>query len=336
MSAAPPIDLQEAPVYRSAAPQTLRIRLADIADLLPQEYLLRPVQEHEVIDVQASHILAHIVPTLSLGLLAELVPDLIEPLAGAIRLPSHRIAKAYPLLETTESKPAEVDDFLTRHDIPSASAHLGKILSPALFDPPGEAEPPAAPMESDSESPPRRLTEIIGNLPTFQRVTETTFLTLKPLAPAPAPAIATAEPEIPDQHALQALFLTDENLSTGRVVELCGELPGIRSCVLTSGNQVVSSHNIPEGLDIVSLSSNAAAMLHAMHDASAGMGIGEIPAVTLHTAKGPLSIFQKDHLAMLVFHGDRGFIPGVREKMTAALAELAGAPLALPSTKAAD
>jgi hypothetical protein len=72
-------------------------------------------------------------------------------------------------------------------------------------------------------------------------------------------------------------------------------------------------------------------MLRAMHDASAGMGIGEIPAVTLHTARGPLSIFQKEHLAMLVFHGDRGFVPGVREKMTAALTELTRAPLALPS-----
>jgi hypothetical protein len=51
-----------------------------------------------------------------------------------------------------------------------------------------------------------------------------------------------------------------------------------------------------------------------MHEASAGMGIGEIPAVTLHTAKGPLSIFQREHLAMLVFHSDRGFIPGCAKK----------------------
>ena len=124
--------------------------------------------------------------------------------------------------------------------------------------------------------------------------------------------------------------MTDETLSTGRIVELCGGLPGIQSCILTSDTQVVASHNIPEGLDLVSLSSNAASMLRAVQGASAGMGIGEIPAMTLHTAKGPLSIFQRDHLALLVFHGDRGFVPGVREKMTATLTELARAPLALP------
>jgi hypothetical protein len=322
----------ESPAFRSAAPQTLRIRLADIAGSLPEEQLLRSIDEDETIDLPASHILAHIVPTLSLSLLAELKPDLIEPLHEVVRLPAHRIAKAYALLETTDSKPDAPDDSLFRDEIPSPSAHLGKILAPP-DEPEIEQlpEPVEAATETESEHPPRRLAEIISNLPTFQRVTETTFLTLKPLKPEPQPSNAAVESELPDQHALQALFMTDENLSTGRVVELCGGLPGIQSCVLTSENQVVASHNIPDGLDIVSLSSNAAAMLRAMHDASAGMGIGEIPAVTLHTSKGPLSIFQKEHLAMLVFHGDRGFVPGVREKMTSALTELTRAPLALPS-----
>jgi hypothetical protein len=322
----------ESAAYRSAAPQTLRLRLADIEDLLPRELLLRPIAEDETVEFPAGHILAHIVPTLSLSLLAELRPDLIEPARGVVRLPAHRIAKAYGLIETRDSMPMEQDDFLFRDEIPSPSTYLGKILAPA-DEPEIEElpEPIEAATQMESEPPPRRLAEIISNLPTFQRVTETTFLTLKPLTPEPQPSNAAVESELPDQHALQALFMTDENLSTGRVVELCGGLPGIQSCVLTSENQVVASHNIPEGLDIVSLSSNAAAMLRAMHDASAGMGIGEIPAVTLHTAKGPLSIFQKEHLAMLVFHGDRGFVPGVREKMTSALTELTRAPLALPS-----
>jgi hypothetical protein len=335
MSAAPQSLEAESVNYRSAAPQTLRLRLADIEDLLPRELLLRPIAEDETVEFPAGHILAHIVPTLSLRMLAELRPDLIESARGVVRLPAHRVAKGYGLLETKDSTPSEPDDFLFRDEIPSASAHLGKILAPPE-EPEAKIEEPAvepleAATEPESEPPPRRLAEIISNLPTFQRVTETTFLTLKPLAPEPPQTVTAAESDIPDQHPLQALFMTDENLSTGRVVELCGGLPGIQSCVLTSENQVMASHNIPEGLDIVSLSSNAAAMLRAMHDASAGMGIGEIPAVTLHTARGPLSIFQKEHLAMLVFHGDRGFVPGVREKMTAALTELTRAPLALPS-----
>lgn len=328
----------ESPTYRRVAPQLLCIPLCAIADLLPAEHLLRPIHEGETIDLPAGHILAHIVPTLSLSLLAELKPDLIEPMRGVLRLPTHLITKAYALLETTDATLPEPDEFLFRDEIPSPTAHLGKIFDlheePTALDETLHAEPAETHAETGSEVPPSKLAEIIGNLPTFQRVTETTFLTLKPLTPEPKSNGAVAEPEIPDQHALQALFMTDENLSTVRVVELCGRLPGIQSCVLTSENQVVASHNIPDGLDIVSLSSNAAAMLRAMHDASSGMGIGEIPAVTLHTAKGPLSIFQKEHLAMLVFHGERGFVPGVREKMTAALAELTLTPLALPAPRA--
>ena len=338
MSAATQSLPAEPPTYRSVAPQVLRIPLSAIAGLLPEEHLLRPIYEGETIDLPAGHILAHIVPTLSLILLAKLKPDLLEPVRGVLRLPTHLIAKAYALLETTDAMLPEPDEFLFRDEIPSPSAHLAKILAPPADSADAadilHAEPTEAHAETESDVPPSRLAEIIGNLPTFQRVTETTFLTLKPLNPEPQSKSAAAEPEIPDQHALQALFLTDENLSTGRVLELCGGLPGIQSCVLTSEDQVVASHNIPDGLDIVSLSSNAAAMLRAMHDASSTMGIGEIPTVTLHTAKGLLSIFQKEHLAMLVFHGERGFVPGVREKMTAALAELTHTPLTLPAPRA--
>lgn len=334
MSAAEQPIPTDAPAYRISAAKTLRIRLSDIADLLPKEHLIRPIAEDEMTELPAGHLLAHIVPTLSLNLLAELHPDLIKPAGGIVRIPAHRIAMAYKLEETTDAAPDEPDEFLVRDEIHSPSAHLGKILEPPdACEPTCDSlptEPEMPQPETENEPPVSRLAEILSNLPTFQRVTETTFLTLKPLAPDPHPARASAESEIPGQHSLQALFMTDEHLNTNRVVELCGGLPGIQSCVLTSENQVVASHNIPEGVDIVSLSSNAAAMLRAMHDASAGMGIGEIPAMTLHTARGPLSIFQRDHLAMLVFHGDRGFIPGVREKMTAALSELAAAPLALP------
>jgi len=334
MSAAPLSAATDPPAYRSQAPQTLRLRVSDIADSIPADVFLRPIEEDETIDLPASHIFAHIVPTLSVNQLAEIRPDLIAPCSKVVRLPAQRIAKSYRLVETMNDAPEEPDNSLLRMDIPSPVSHLEKLLTPPEALPLHHEDSPA-PIEThaqvECESPPRRLTEIISNLPTFQRVTETTFLTLTPLSPEPPPATnSDTNSGIPEQHALQALFMTDEILSTGRIVELCGGLPGIQSCILTSDTQVVASHNIPEGLDLVSLSSNAAGMLRAMQGASAGMGIGEIPAMTLHTAKGPLSIFQRDHLALLVFHGVRGFVPGVREKMTATLTELARAPLALP------
>ena len=101
------------------------------------------------------------------------------------------------------------------------------------------------------------------------------------------------------------------------------------SCVLAQGSLVVASHNAPDGVDLVSMSAHASDMLRAMRDSSARMGVGTVPAVTLHTEKGVISFFNREDLTMLVFHKDRGFVPGVREKMAAVLGELSKARLTL-------
>ena len=141
----------------------------------------------------------------------------------------------------------------------------------------------------------------------------------------------TQNQEIVEQEPLQALFLTEETMTVSRVIDLCGGLPGINSCVLANGSVVVASHNVPDGVDLVSMSAHAADMLRAMRDSSARMGVGTVPAVTLHTEKGVISFFHRDDLTMLVFHKDRGFVPGVREKMAAVLGELTKARLTLPA-----
>lgn len=206
-------------------------------------------------------------------------------------------------------------------DLPKASIVLPAMPGPvaesgamAEIAPPRTVPepPPKVPLP-----PPKPLTQRIagdpGSAPVL--VTET---------------LASPEPRIEEQEALQALFLTEENLTVPRVLELCCTLPGITSCVLARGAGVIAAHNVPSHVDIVSLSANATEMLRAMRESSARMGVGAVPAVTLHTEKGVISFFHGDELALLVFHKDRGFVPGVREKMTAALAELAKARLALP------
>ena len=136
--------------------------------------------------------------------------------------------------------------------------------------------------------------------------------------------------EIPDQDALQAAFMTEEFLSVDRVVELCGGLPGIKSCVLAHGSAVLASHNVPESIDLVSLSAHALEMLAAMRQSAARMGVGAVPAVTIHSEKGPITFFHQDAVCLLVMHKDRGFVPGVREKLQKVVEYLSEANLALP------
>ena len=137
--------------------------------------------------------------------------------------------------------------------------------------------------------------------------------------------------EIPDQNTLQAIFMTEEFLSLDRVVELCGGLPGIRSCVLAHGAAVLASHNVPESLDLVSLSAHALEMLAAIRQSAARMGVGAVPAVTIHSEKGPITFFPQPELCLLVLHQDRGFVPGVREKLQQVLEYLSKANLTLPA-----
>lgn len=140
--------------------------------------------------------------------------------------------------------------------------------------------------------------------------------------------------EIPNQDALQAIFMTEEFLAVERVVELCGGLPGIKSCVLSHGSAVLASHNVPDSIDLVSFSAHAVEMLSGMRSSSAKMGIGAVPAVTVHSEKGPITFFHQDDLCLLVMHKDRGFIPGVREKLQQVVEELSQANLPLPVSAA--
>jgi predicted regulator of Ras-like GTPase activity (Roadblock/LC7/MglB family) len=317
---------------------------ADVAALVPRESLLRSGAEEGFVELEADLVLAHIVPHISLAALSAARPDLFSSGAGFVRLPAWLLAKTYRVEEETCDA---AEQFAARPDsripqLPSPVRNLENFFHPPVSEPPPEilpeipaepefSEPPAAAEAAPQAAPqpaadqPQRLIELIQSLPTFHRfnpaATETVFLEIEPCGDGG---------DLPDQHALQSLFLTEETLTVRRVVELCGELPGIRSCVVTHGEMVVSAHNLPEGFDPVSLSATATRMLEAMGDSASQLGIGEVPALTLHTSSGPLSVVRQGALSMLVVHDNRGFIPGVREKITAALFEMARAPLALP------
>lgn len=215
-----------------------------------------------------------------------------------------------------------------------------------LPDPVVNPDPVVVPPDVSSALPKSETTRIAFPAAPRPPASETTQIP-PPFVPEPSaekigePAVPFLEtehlstrpdtPEISDPEPLQALFLTEERMSVDRVLALCGDLPGINSCVLTCGTVVVASHNAPESVDLISMSAHAADMLRVMRESSARMGVGTVPAVTLHTEKGVISFFHREDLTMLVFHKDRGFVPGVREKMVAVMGELAKVRLTLPA-----
>ena len=134
-----------------------------------------------------------------------------------------------------------------------------------------------------------------------------------------------------DPSALQALFMTEEKLTLERVISKAGELPGLEACVLAHGDRVLCTSNASTGIDLRTLSGQAMTMLAQIRESSAGMGLGAVPAVTLHAEQGALSFLHNGELCLLVLHADRGFIPGVRERLQEMMGHLSEAKTALPS-----
>ena len=262
-------------------------------------------------------------------------PEEIPAQVAASKFPARRLGSFVGLPMFRRKAPAAVPQPIVSQPPPvfeELPPAVVPLKMPDLVLP--EASIPAPP-PLVSEEPPVAVTEPLAAAEPVPQIEP------EPVAP-PQPAVPVRilrtehfpreeqGQEIVEQEPLQALFLTEETMTVGRVIELCGGLPGVNSCVLAHGSVVVASHNVPDGVDLVSMSANAADMLKAMRASSARMGVGTVPAVTLHTEKGVISFFNREDLTMLVFHRDRGFVPGVREKMAAVLGELAKARLTLP------
>ena len=136
--------------------------------------------------------------------------------------------------------------------------------------------------------------------------------------------------QIAESAALQSLFMTEEKLTLDRVIGMAGSLPGLKACVLAHGEQVICAPSNASGIDLRNLSSQAMTMLSQIRESSSNMGLGSVPAVTLHADQGTLSFLHNGELCLLVLHADRGFIPGVRERLQDMLGHLVDARPSLP------
>jgi predicted regulator of Ras-like GTPase activity (Roadblock/LC7/MglB family) len=211
-------------------------------------------------------------------------------------------------------------------------------IEPPPEEPPVDAPAPEpAPPQVTLETPPAQASP--EEIPAAEPPIGSEEHTIPDPGPGQAAAIATtlhlddegdSTLAAPCAEKIQELFLTEETLTLDRVLSLCGGLPGIRACILAKGSLVLGSHNVPDGIDLVSLTANAAQMLQAIRSSSMRMGLGSIPAITVHSEKGPVSFLHADDLALLVLHADRGFVPGVRERLHSVVKTLGASPLPLP------
>ena len=323
-------------------------------------------------DLPCRDLLAGNTPRLSLGQLNDLLPDLVVVPEGGDRserlnLPAGWVALYYRLVTRFEEVPSEqrelpreqaspvtlpsADDSTEESPIPVIEA---KVLSTNQPEALSTLETHVAKLTQEKE-----VSELVpavtakrgffASLPIFRRnvfvkpAPEEKKLVILPDDVAETPEVLALAPlwkldpldQLADPSALQALFMTEEKLTMDRVIAMAGQLPGLRACILAHGDQVVCASNTPSGIDLQTLSGQAMTMLAQIRESSSKMGLGNVPGVTLHAEQGALSFLHNNELCLLVLHADRGFLPGVRERLQEMLGHLSHAE-ALPSGSSAQ
>jgi hypothetical protein len=173
-------------------------------------------------------------------------------------------------------------------------------------------------------------------------VTET-FFTPEPQAyappvedeaePEPSPIITTPVPPPPaapmieypleriEQAPLQAIFMTEDTLDLPRISELSAELPGVSGCLILAGESLAQGGERPAGLNAQTLRDLSDRLTAAAESVSDKLQADR--TFTLYGGSRALSLFARQQLCLCVVHGNRGFLPGVRERLTAVADTLA-------------
>ncbi len=277
--------------HYTVPPATVRLTVDDLTALLPEgAWTGNTADKARELSLPAAEILETNFPRIRLARLRDLLPGClrIEGLPEWIALPTDRVALAYRPETRRELLPEAGEPAAAPR--PEAAAPLPswkRLLKPTLAPPPAE--------EATAPAPP---------------------------PPAPLP-LAEQRLASEAEARLQQIFHSEEELSVRQLVALAGALPALQGCALSLGGETVRSPGFPAALDVPPLGAGA---LELLSQAGASSGLRFHPVVTLYAESGPISLLHRGEYRLLVAHRERGFLPGVREKLAALLDLLAAAP----------
>jgi predicted regulator of Ras-like GTPase activity (Roadblock/LC7/MglB family) len=125
-----------------------------------------------------------------------------------------------------------------------------------------------------------------------------------------------------DSKRLQSLFMTDEPLDLAKTIQKVAELPGLRACILitTDGQKLAGGLEDPDQEKVIS--TFLPELFQHTQSNLEELGAGALETITLCYRLHQLSTFVQGELCLTVFHDNRPFKPGVREKIQAVINEL--------------
>ena len=116
--------------------------------------------------------------------------------------------------------------------------------------------------------------------------------------------------------------MTDEPLDLAKTIQKVAELPGLRACILStvSGLKLAGGLEDPDQEKVIS--TFLPELFQRTHSNLEALGTGALETITLCYRLHQLSTFVQGELCLTVFHDNRPFKPGVREKIQAVISEL--------------
>jgi hypothetical protein len=133
------------------------------------------------------------------------------------------------------------------------------------------------------------------------------------------PEIAVAS----DSERLQALFMTDEPLDLAKTINKVADLPGLRSCILSTAAGLKLAGDLGDPGREKAISALLPEVFQKTRSKIKELNAGLLETITLSYGAEQLSTFMQGNLCLTVLHDNRPFKPGVREKVQAVISELA-------------
>ncbi|MDB6070063.1 MAG: hypothetical protein JWL81_1234 [Verrucomicrobiales bacterium] len=124
------------------------------------------------------------------------------------------------------------------------------------------------------------------------------------------------------QLLLRAVLGTDRTLTEQDIVNLCADLPGLKSCVLFR-NESVWINQGTEAMAANTFRAAAERTRDSLADLAETMGLGSGGNFTLRSDLGVRSFFLESGLCLAVWHEQASFVGGTREKLILIAQELA-------------
>jgi predicted regulator of Ras-like GTPase activity (Roadblock/LC7/MglB family) len=147
------------------------------------------------------------------------------------------------------------------------------------------------------------------------------------IATAKDPPVPKDEPpKIPVESSsqkLQAIFLTDEPLDLLKTIGNVAQLPGLKSCLLSTTEGLKLAGSFGDQSQENALSRALPELFQWTSSKLETLRAGTLETITLTYDLQQLSTFVQGKLCLTVLHDNRPFKPGVREKIQAVVSELA-------------